>query len=323
MIVDKKISVIIPTWNRAYLIKSAIDSVLIQTYPAWEVLVCDDGSVDGTKENVLGYRDKRVIFIEGEHSGLPSVARNRGMLQATGSYIAFLDSDDEWVPSKLEKQIELMSKTKTRASASNATRVVNDFRKDGFLLTYNKDLISINDLIMGNSVICSSLIFEAKLIDEIGLFPEEKLLTVGEDYAYWMRLSLFTNISYVNEALVRYLDDPQQSIRKYSPSHLSLKIRVYRSFLWWLFVNKKKLYLKILFKLVFANSNYIFKNYKNITYSALSNLRAFGFEIRSRVFSEALYYLSFFFKYKFFIFNCVGRISCIAKSLRKKLLRKI
>ncbi len=314
------ISVIIPTWNRAFFIKSAIDSVLMQTYPVWEILVCDDGSTDDTREIVLGYEDKKVIFVEGVHSGLPSVVRNRGMLNATGSYIAFLDSDDEWEPLKLEKQMDLVGKSKTRASASNAIRVLGDFTEDGFLLTYNKDLISINDLIMENNIICSSLIFETKLIDEIGLFPEDKMLTVGEDYAYWMRLSLFTSISYVNEGLVRYMDNPQKSIRKYSPSNLVLQIRIYRSFFRWLFVNKKILYLKILFKFIFAYSNYIFKSF---IYKPLINSIAFNFKIRGRVFSETLYYLSFFFKYKFFIFNYAARLSNIAKSLRKKLLCKI
>lgn len=317
---DKKISVIIPTWNRAQLLKRAIDSVLNQTYPVWEVLVSDDGSVDETEEVISKYKDKRIFFIKGIHSGLPSVVRNRAILKATGSYIAFLDSDDEWHSSKLERQLVLMAENQTSASASNATRVVSDFIENGFLLTYNKDFISTNDLIMNNNIICSSLIFETKLIDEIGLFPENKTLTVGEDYAYWLRLSLFTNISYVNEGLVRYLDRPQQSIRKYSPSHLVLKIRIYRSFLWWLFANKKILYFKILFKFVFAYSNYIFKNF---IYKPLISSIAFNFKIRGLVFSETLYYLSFFFKYKFFIFNYAARLSNIAKSLRKKLLCKI
>lgn len=103
-----KITVVIPAYNAEQTIGRAIDSVLAQTRPADEVIVIDDGSVDGTAEVVRAYGDK-VIFIQQENAGV-SVARNAGIEAATSDWIAFLDADDEWLPEKLKCQTEHLSR---------------------------------------------------------------------------------------------------------------------------------------------------------------------------------------------------------------------
>lgn len=100
-----KISVIIPTWNRAETLGKAISSALNQTFPPFEIVVCGvDGSPDQEIFNLIN--DPRMRWIEGGRDGLASIPRNRGIKASRGEWLAFLDSDDEWLPDKLEKQLE-------------------------------------------------------------------------------------------------------------------------------------------------------------------------------------------------------------------------
>jgi len=109
--VEKKlVSVIIPTFNRADLIEYSIISVLNQTYQNFEIIIIDDGSTDNTREVVHSIKDKRIKYIYYKHVGLPASARNKGIMIARGEFIAFLDSDDIWLPKKLEMQIKTFNK---------------------------------------------------------------------------------------------------------------------------------------------------------------------------------------------------------------------
>lgn len=105
------VSVIIPTYNRAHLVTRAICSVLAQTFQDFEILVVDDCSTDNTENVVNSYDDPRVRFMAHEVNRGGSAARNTGIRAASGEYLAFLDSDDEWLPEKLEKQLELFKAT--------------------------------------------------------------------------------------------------------------------------------------------------------------------------------------------------------------------
>lgn len=101
-----KVTVIIPTYNRAHLIKDAVESVLNQTYQNFELIVIDDGSTDNTKEFLRGYKDK-LRYLYQENQGR-SAARNYGINLAKGEFIAFLDSDDIWFPDKLARQVPIL-----------------------------------------------------------------------------------------------------------------------------------------------------------------------------------------------------------------------
>ena len=100
------ISIVIPTYNRAGTIERALDSVFAQTFQDFEVIVVDDGSRDATRERVALYGD-RVRYIYQENQGC-SAARNRGIAEARGAFVAFLDSDDEWLPLKLDVQVRYL-----------------------------------------------------------------------------------------------------------------------------------------------------------------------------------------------------------------------
>lgn len=102
------ISVIIPTYNHAGTLPRAIDSVLAQTFEDFELLVVDDGSTDDTAAVIADYEDDRVRYVPHETNRGASVARNTGIDHARGEFVAFLDSDDEWLPTKLERQLDCL-----------------------------------------------------------------------------------------------------------------------------------------------------------------------------------------------------------------------
>jgi glycosyltransferase involved in cell wall biosynthesis len=227
------VTVVIPTWNRAATLGDAVRSVLAQTVPPLEVLVCDDGSTDGSEEVVRSIGDPRVRWIPGEHSGRPAVPRNRGIEAACGEWLAFLDSDDAWLPKKLEKQLSLAAESGCRASCSNAYRIVPGKGKGGLLLQGNPSRIAFDDLLRGNHVICSSALVETSLVRRASGFPEALEMKALEDYALWLRIATMSDFACFPGPLLRYKDDPANSLRREDPDPSVQRVKVFRNFLSW------------------------------------------------------------------------------------------
>ena len=103
-----KVSVIITTYNRADILPRAVGSVLVQTYQDFELIIVDDCSMDNTPQVAASFDDRRIRLISHSENRRPSAARNTGIATACGEYLAFLDDDDEWLPTKLEKQVDLL-----------------------------------------------------------------------------------------------------------------------------------------------------------------------------------------------------------------------
>jgi len=207
------VTVIIPTWNRADTIEKAVRSALDQTIPPLEVLVCDDGSTDDTEQIVKSIGDERVKWIPSPHSGRPALPRNRGIRESKGEWLAFLDSDDAWLPDKLEKQLNLAKKIGCRAVCSNAHRLVPEKGRQGELLSWKRERITFNDLLDINLVICSSSLVHRSIFEQALGFPEEPCLTAIEDYSLWLRVVTQTDFAYVKKPLLIYRDAPDNSIR--------------------------------------------------------------------------------------------------------------
>ena len=102
-----KVSVVIPTYNRAQVVWLAIRSVAVQTFPDWELIVVDDGSADDTERIVQAFRDPRIRYIRQDRNRGQSAAQITGIAVARGGYVSFLDSDDEWLPGKLASEVAL------------------------------------------------------------------------------------------------------------------------------------------------------------------------------------------------------------------------
>lgn len=107
-VIDGLVSIIMPSWNTAKFIAETIQSVIDQTYQNWELLIVDDCSTDNTDEIVASFKDDRIKYFHNEKNSGAALTRNRAMREAQGEWIAFLDSDDLWMPKKLEKQIAFM-----------------------------------------------------------------------------------------------------------------------------------------------------------------------------------------------------------------------
>src|SRR5688572_5651512 len=105
-----QVSVIMITYNRGHLIEESIRSVMIQTYENWELIIVDDGSEDDTEEVIQRLKDPKIRYYKVNHCGRLGKLRNFGIKMAVGEYIAFQDSDDLWLPKKLELQIDLLKK---------------------------------------------------------------------------------------------------------------------------------------------------------------------------------------------------------------------
>lgn len=146
-----RVSVIIPTWNRAAAVVEAVGDVLRQTETDLEVLVCDDGSTDDTRSRLAAIADPRLVWLDGPRSGCPAAPRNRGIGRARGEWIAFLDSDDRWLPTKLARQLEVARAAGVGAVSSNATRL-RDGKPTGTVVDHPRPLIRTSDLL---SLACS------------------------------------------------------------------------------------------------------------------------------------------------------------------------
>jgi glycosyltransferase involved in cell wall biosynthesis len=208
------ISVIIPTYNRSALLKRAINSVLSQTLPVLEIIISDDGSTDDTEIMVSSYCNEKIKFLKNIHSGKPAVPRNNAIKMAKGTWIAFLDSDDEWHPQKLEKQIEICNKLDISAICSNALHMNSRGECQGdYLLHKSSGIFGFNELLNENIIVCSSVLIKKKLIDKIGGFDENDSFRAIEDYLLWLKVGSISNWFFISEALLNYSDNFEISIR--------------------------------------------------------------------------------------------------------------
>ena len=214
-----RVSAIITTHNRLGLLKRAVDSVRNQTYPNIELIVVDDGSNDGTEQWCIT-QDFQYIRISPEESRGGNYARNLGIKIAKGEYVAFLDDDDAWFPTKTEKQINIARRT--GAKMIHGGRTIEQINADGTVeyieqiptKKYRGDLsrISLISIFFTTSV----LLVERKLLLEIGMFDES--ISFWQDSELGIRLTQKTNVEFVSEPVFLYRNassDPNRLTNKY------------------------------------------------------------------------------------------------------------
>lgn len=205
MVAAHLVSVIIPTYNRADLVQQAVESILAQTWDQYEIIVVDDGSTDDT-EHALTRWHGRIRYERQENQG-ESAARNRGVQLARGAYVAFLDSDDLWLPGKLARQVEVLERNPAAGVVFCRASLIDG---DGRRLPDNSifDLdgltqVSFEQLCRKSLFAPSTVVMRRAVFDAVGGFDEA--IRYGEDWDLWLRSALVTSIV--------GLTDPLASIR--------------------------------------------------------------------------------------------------------------
>ena len=246
------ISVIIPTFNRKETLKRAIQSVVMQSYTPYEIIVIDDGSNDGTKE-WLKDNFPNVKYIYQMNSGVSS-ARNKGIKFARGDWIALLDSDDEWLPSKLKDQayeIELNPAAKflhtNEIWIRNGVRV-NQMKKHkkygGYIFEKCLDMCRISP---------SSVLIKKDIFEKIGMFDET--LKVCEDYDLWLRFASKYPVHFLDQPLIKKYGGHSDQLSKVDDGIESYRIRSLKKIMNSGILNKKQ---KTITKDVLVKKMYIY-----------------------------------------------------------------
>ncbi len=179
------VSVIIPTYNRGWILKQAVDSVLTQDFEDFELIVVDDGSADHTQKILDSYQRELTIICQ-ENLGV-SAARNRGVEAAAGSYIAFLDSDDHWLHEKLGRQVDFFEKNQTALICQTEEIWIRNGRRVNPKKRHKKPSGMIFKPSLALCLVSpSSVMIKKSLFEETGGFDEN--LPACEDYDLWLRI---------------------------------------------------------------------------------------------------------------------------------------
>lgn len=199
----KKVSVVIPAYNKADLTIKTVESVLAQSYPNIEVIVVDDGSTDSTKEKLTPYKDK-IRYVYKDNGGACS-ARNLGLQLAIGEYIAFLDCDDLYLPRKIESSVDYLEKNSDFGFVHTAAYFIDD--DDRALRTFSNRMSRrigwIAKALLLRNFICSSTVVARKLcFEKVGFFDES--IFTPADWDMWMRIAEHYKAGYIDKPLTKY-----------------------------------------------------------------------------------------------------------------------
>ena len=196
------VSIIIPTYNRSKLLPRAVKAILNQTFNDFELIIVDDGSTDNTYEVIKCFRDSRIAYIRHDQNTGGSAARNSGIKTSRGTYIAFLDSDDEWLPTKVQKQMDLFNRSSERVGLIYTwlEHVFEDGR-----VRYSKPTVRgrpYKHLLVRNLIgSTSSVIIMKDALLLVDGFDES--LPARQDMDLWVRVTEHFDIDFVQEVLTR------------------------------------------------------------------------------------------------------------------------
>lgn len=209
------VSVVIPLYNKVRYIKRTLDSVLAQTYTKFELLVVDDGSTDGSDDIVRGYADPRIRVIVQPNAG-PGAARNNGMRHASCDIIAFLDADDVWLPTFLERSVALLEANPECAMTVSGYRMRSQARAVRELYIHSgvwtisettrpQKLVEMLNACMGPCALCRK-----SIVERYGGFYTKDRCTLGEDSYLWLQVLMNHAIYRMPDALVIYDDEASE-----------------------------------------------------------------------------------------------------------------
>ena len=214
-----RISVVIPVYNAEKFLERALHSVVSQTAPVHEIVVVDDGSTDGSRA-VAERFGSRVRCVRQENAGV-SAARNRGIEESTGEWIAFLDADDEWLPFKIERQVALLlPQSEIKWCACNHSSGLDGAQLPSPIPAWVRDQLACEPSVPYFSAAMKGLVFQSSgfvihrsIFDEVGVF--DPALKIGEDCDLWWRIAMrYPRIAYCPEPCYHYFLDAPGSLTK-------------------------------------------------------------------------------------------------------------
>jgi glycosyltransferase involved in cell wall biosynthesis len=203
------VTVVIPTWNRLPLLRHAVASVAAQAYPAWELVVVDDGSTDGTAAWVRSLGDPRIRVVELPRCAHVGRLRNQGVRAGSGALLAFLDSDDAWLPGKLETQVAAMRAAGARWCYGRYEVMDEEGRpaprRAGEFIALSGAIA--RELAADRAdVFIGTLVVERGLFDEVGGFSEDPRALRRQDWELHLRLALRADALAIDQTLARVRD---------------------------------------------------------------------------------------------------------------------
>ena len=201
------VSVVMPTYNYAKFIGDAIRSVLDQTYENLELIIIDNYSEDNTEDIIASFSDSRIKYKKFRNNGIIAASRNVGICESRGKYIAFIDSDDLWKPTKIEKQIELLEKNDNIFLVCSRFIIIKNgkvsrIRPRKRILRSGNVFIPL--FLSINFIGSSSVLLRNVLKENNYLFDTDERLRAIEDYDLWLKIAKNKQIAYINEPLVVY-----------------------------------------------------------------------------------------------------------------------
>jgi glycosyltransferase involved in cell wall biosynthesis len=207
------VSVVIPTFNCAKYLSESIDSAVSQTFAEKEVIVVDDGSTDNTKEALEPFKD-RIVYIYQDNSGASS-ARNRGVAQSRGKYIAFLDADDIWLPGKLQKQVDFFERQPGSVKLTYTDWKYffepPDWHPQRILKISAYQGKVARQLFCHDFIYTPTVMIEREFLTSLG--PFDRGLTIAEDYDMWLRASASCDFRFLPEVLAAVRMRPESLIQ--------------------------------------------------------------------------------------------------------------
>jgi glycosyltransferase involved in cell wall biosynthesis len=204
---EPSVSIVLPTYNRLEFLRASVESVFAQSYRNWTLIIADDGSQEPTCAYLRSLTERQQVQVLWlPHGGNPAAVRNAALRVAAGEYVAFLDSDDLWLPNKLERQVaSLRSRTRERWGYTGYVRI--DANGDPRVYPGTRQWVPHRGAIvealltLDAEVSTPAVIVERQLLEEVGGFDETLLLF--EDYELWIRLACRSDIDLIDEPLTK------------------------------------------------------------------------------------------------------------------------
>lgn len=198
-----KVSVIIPAYNAETFLSRTIQSALNQTFRDFELIIVDDGSTDNTKEIVRKFQvnNSQIKYFLKENSGGPAGPKNLGLKKSKGKFIAFLDHDDEWLPEKLEEQVESFeNSTDSKLGIIICYPVLVHSNKKKIFEIPSLEEETFKKILLGNFIYsCSGVMIKKEVIEKVGYFDEK--LKYADDWDMWIRIIFRYNLSIIKKPL--------------------------------------------------------------------------------------------------------------------------